>query len=180
VAPHGRIPPVIEGFTAHAAKDFPARARGYIVQGRTRPGDPRQLIEWIPVKKNILVIDDEKMFCLLLKKFLEKRGYNVKAVFSGADVVDQLWEKKYALVISDICMSEINGIEVLQKIRIAYPSTPVMMMSGNASSVALEQIKHFNAQKFIQKPFELRALLAEVEAIIGPGELDVEPPPASA
>ncbi len=123
------------------------------------------------LKKNILVIDDEKMFCLLLKKFLEKRGYNVKAIFSGTDVVDQLWEKKYSLVISDICMTELNGIEVLQKIRIAYPSTPVIMMSGNASQVALEQIKQFQAQKFIQKPFELKALLSEVESIIGvPGD----------
>jgi two-component system response regulator HydG len=131
------------------------------------------------LKKNILVIDDEKMFCLLLKKFLEKRGYNVKAIFSGADVVDQLWEKKYSLVISDICMTEINGIEVLQRIRFAYPSTPVIMMSGNASSAALEQIKQFNARKFIQKPFELKMLLSEVEAIIGPPDPpETETPPA--
>ncbi|MBI4869760.1 MAG: response regulator [Candidatus Wallbacteria bacterium] len=128
------------------------------------------------MKKNILVIDDEKMFCLLLKKFLEKHGYSVKAVFSGTDVVDQLWERKYSLVISDICMSELNGIEVLQKIRIAYPSTPVIMMSGNASPNALEQIRQFQAQKFIQKPFELKVLLSEVETIIGPpGEEGGEP-----
>ncbi len=126
------------------------------------------------MKKNILVIDDEKMFCLLLKKFLEKRGYAVKAVFNGADVVDQLWERKYSLVISDICMGEINGLEVLEKIRIAYPKTKVIMMSGNANQQAMDQMKEFQAEKFIQKPFELKFLVREVEQLIGPPEETTE------
>lgn len=121
-------------------------------------------------KKNILVIDDEKMFCLLIKRFLERRGYRVKAIFSGNDVVDQLWKKKYNLVISDICMSEINGLEVLEKIRIAYPATPVIMMSGNANEETLEKIKEFKANGFIGKPFELKDLLTEIQALIGPAE----------
>ena len=112
----------------------------------------------------ILVIDDEPSVRLLLERELTERGYQVTS--SGdperATEVDNLAE--FEVVITDVRMPGIDGLEVTRRVKAAYPQTEVILMTGYASLETAAEGMHLGAYDYIAKPFgNLDLVVASLE-----------------
>jgi DNA-binding NtrC family response regulator len=110
----------------------------------------------------ILVIDDEKAIRNTLKDVLEYEKYKVDLAEDGPSGLALFSEKKYDIVLCDIKMQKMDGLEVLQKIMEISTVTPVVMISGHGNiDTAVEAIKK-GAYDFLEKPLDLNRLLITI------------------
>lgn len=110
----------------------------------------------------ILVIDDERSIRNTLKDILEYEKYEVDLAEDGKKGLNLIRSNNYDIILCDIKMPEMDGIEVLQKIQILKPDIPVVMISGHGNiDTAVESIKE-GAYDFIEKPLDLNRLLITI------------------
>jgi len=112
-------------------------------------------------KPSILVVDDEEDILLLYKNLL-KNEYNLTVTKSGADAVRKASEKHYDLVILDVIMPEMNGMEVLKKIKEIDGSIDVIMVTASKEVKPAVDCLKFGAFDYIIKPFEVEDLLSTI------------------
>lgn len=115
-------------------------------------------------RARILVVDDEVGMCDFLRYLLEGEGYEVDDANSAAESLDKMAENTYDLVLADIKMPGIDGLEMLRQIKELDESTIVIVMTGYSSlETAIKAIK-YNAHNYLTKPFDdPDAVLAAVE-----------------
>lgn len=117
------------------------------------------------MEKLVLVIEDDKQICEMVKKTLIKEGYRVNTAFNGEDGLREFRSKDYDLVILDVMMPKLNGIEVLKEIRIKN-NTPIIILSAKDSDVDKAVGLGLGADDYLSKPFSLIELVARVQANI--------------
>lgn len=111
---------------------------------------------------SILIVDDERSIRNTLKEILEHEGYSVETAENGIIALEELKKTGYNLILLDIKMPQMDGIEVLKKIIQEYPDTSVVMITGHGDiETAVECIK-LGAFDFIQKPLDLNRILVTV------------------
>src|SRR6266540_3342628 len=106
-------------------------------------------------QKSILVADDDASIRSLLKQLLTDEGYSFSEAATGTEVVSQVGESSPDLVIMDVRMPEVDGIEALPKVKSASPRTSVLIMTAFGSSNAAIKAMELGAFDYITKPFEL-------------------------
>ncbi len=110
----------------------------------------------------ILVIDDERSIRNTLKDILQYEKYEVDLAEDGTRGLELLGKSEYDIVLCDIKMPGMDGIEVLEKIGAGHPDTPVVMISGHGTiDTAVESIKK-GAYDYIEKPLDLNRLLITI------------------
>jgi DNA-binding NtrC family response regulator len=110
----------------------------------------------------ILIIDDEKSIRNVLKDILQHEGYQVDEAPDGEQGIKQFSSKSYDLVLCDIKMPKVDGMDVLQQIMEMNPEVPVIMISGHGTiETAVEAVKK-GAFDFISKPPDLNRLLITI------------------
>ncbi|WP_086734714.1 cell cycle two-component system response regulator CpdR [Erythrobacter colymbi] len=112
----------------------------------------------------ILLAEDEEAMRAYLERALTNAGYEVSAVDRGTDAVPLLETGDYDLLLSDIVMPEMDGIELAQRCAEISPRTKVMFITGFAA-VSLRASREQPAAKVLSKPFHLRDLVLEVERV---------------
>lgn len=101
----------------------------------------------------ILIIEDDISFCKLLDKFLTKNAYTVTASYSAAEAKAALTKDNFDLVLTDLRLPDDDGIKLMGEIKISYPNTPVILMTGYSDvNTAVKAIKN-GASDYISKPF---------------------------
>lgn len=111
----------------------------------------------------ILVIDDQRAIRTSLKDILELEGHTIELAENGVEGIDKFNADSFDMVITDIKMPEMDGMEVLSKIMELKPETAVIMISGHGDiDTAVESIKK-GAYDFIEKPLDLNRLLITVK-----------------
>lgn len=124
--------------------------------------------------KKILVIDDEKDICTLLERFLIKKGFDCKAVHDEVYGFNLIKKNEYDLVITDLKLPTIDGIELLQKIKTLSPKTKVIIITGYSDiRTAVKAMKH-GAFDYVSKPLYPDELLATVQKALKAGEEQTE------
>lgn len=108
---------------------------------------------------SILVVDDEEKIRKSLSGLLRDNGYEVVTAGSGPECLQILSLQNIDLVILDIVMPEMNGIEVIEKIKKKYRETEVIMLSGQADKEKAIATFRLGAYDFIEKPFESSEIL---------------------
>ncbi len=122
----------------------------------------------------ILVIDDQRGIRATLKDILEMEGHTVALAEDGAKGVEAFGGGGFDLVLTDIKMPAMDGMEVLAKVTASRPDCPVIMISGHGDiDTAVESIKR-GAYDFIQKPLDLNRLLITIKNALEKGELVTE------
>ena len=114
----------------------------------------------------ILLAEDEDAMRAYLARALENAGYEVVAVDRGTAALPWLEREEFDLLLSDIVMPEMDGIELAQRCAEIAPQTKVMFITGFAA-VTLKASKEAPAAKVLSKPFHLRDLVLEVERMFG-------------
>ena len=112
----------------------------------------------------ILLAEDDESMRLYLSRALERVGYHVTAVDRGTAAVPLIESERFDLLLTDIVMPEMDGIELAQKAAAAAPTMRVMFITGFAG-VALKAGKKAPDAKVLSKPFHLRDLVAEVDRL---------------
>ncbi|KLI63623.1 cell cycle two-component system response regulator CpdR [Aurantiacibacter marinus] len=110
----------------------------------------------------ILLAEDDTAMRTYLKRALEQAGYSVAAVGSGTEALPLIQTEIFDLLLSDIVMPEMDGIELAQRCSDLSPSTKVMFITGFAA-VALRANRETPQAKMLSKPFHLKDLVLEVE-----------------
>ncbi len=104
--------------------------------------------------KDLLIVDDEPLVCESLKEMLDMEGYRVDAVLNGAAALEKLQEERYQLILSDIRMPGLNGIELLKELKGRSPDTAIIFITGHGHiEGAVEAIK-LGAYDYITKPID--------------------------
>jgi CheY-like chemotaxis protein len=105
-------------------------------------------------KKTILLVEDEYLLGQLLKLELEGAGFNVIDVAQGADAIKQLDECQIDAVVTDLFMPEMDGGELLKKMKAKGHDLPVIFLSATKDKQIIEDIKALGANHFIEKPVD--------------------------
>jgi two-component system cell cycle response regulator CpdR len=112
----------------------------------------------------ILLAEDEEAMRTYLARALTNAGYDVRAVDRGTEVIPLLERERFDLLLSDIVMPEMDGIELAQRCAEISPGTRVMFITGFAA-VSLRASREQPNAKVLSKPFHLRDLVLEVERV---------------
>ena len=115
--------------------------------------------------QRILLAEDDDAMRVYLERALVNAGYKVDSVDRGTAAVPLLVESDYDLLLSDIVMPEMDGIELAQKCNEVSPHTKVMFIAGFAA-VTLKASREQPHAKVLSKPFHLRDLVLEVERVL--------------
>lgn len=123
----------------------------------------------------ILAIDDQQLILLSLEKRLQELGYEVKTADSGKDGLALVKDFQPNLVIVDINMPDISGLDVVQEIRTSSAERiPIMVMSGNTDENVITKGFELDIDDYMKKPVSLNEIVARVKRIIGTPETTVE------
>jgi DNA-binding NtrC family response regulator len=120
-------------------------------------------------KLRIMVLDDEAIVCKRLKPALEKQGYEVDAFTQSSDAMEQLKEVEYDIIITDLKMKGIDGMQLLGEAKRRSPKTEVIVITGFATMETAKESFHKGVFDFIAKPFklsEIQEVVSRVEAKI--------------
>jgi len=113
----------------------------------------------------ILVVDDEERIRRLLKMYLEREEYQIEEAENGDEALEMALSKDYDLVILDIMMPGIDGVEVCKKLR-EKKATPVIMLTAKGEEANRVQGLEAGADDYIVKPFSPREVVLRVKAIL--------------
>jgi two-component system, chemotaxis family, chemotaxis protein CheY len=119
----------------------------------------------------LLVVDDDPEIRSTLKKLLELSGHQVELAASGREALQRLSEGGIELMITDIVMPDMDGLENLKTARSELPDLPIIAMSGGGSLKTenyLRLAQAFGARKVLQKPFDTQDLLKAVSELLEP------------
>ena len=119
----------------------------------------------------ILLAEDEQVIREYLARALERSGYEVVAVDSGTTAAPLLEAERFDLLLTDIIMPEIDGIQLAQYCNMVSPTTNVIFITG-FSGVALRAGASIQNAKILAKPFHLKDLVLEVERLFAKESCD--------
>ena len=115
-------------------------------------------------KERILVIDDEDFILQLARDILTKTSYEVKTVSDGNEGIRLLESRKFDLLLTDIRMPDISGLDVIKHVRTGNKEIPIIIITGHGTLETAVDALRLGAQGFLLKPFtpvELRAAVAD-------------------
>jgi len=114
------------------------------------------------MKQTILIVDDEESICQSLKAILSDEGHNVLVAASGEEALKIMEEDMPQLILLDIWLPGIDGLETLEKIKALYPNVIVIMMSGHGTIETAVKATKLGAFDFIEKPLSLDKVIIMV------------------
>lgn len=119
-------------------------------------------------REPILVVEDEPQIRALLKTALTEEGFKVIEAQDGTVALKELWKRKgkVAILVTDVDMGRMNGLELAESARAQYPEVPILFVSGLPMQPAeLERIAPRSA--FVTKPFTVKTLIKAVRKLTG-------------
>jgi DNA-binding response OmpR family regulator len=111
----------------------------------------------------ILLVDDEKEFVETLADRIELRDHKADVALNGEQALKKLDDQIPDVVVLDLKMPGIDGMEVLRRIRKAYPKVQVIMLTGHGSEKHEEEARKLGAFEYLQKPVDIETLMKKVK-----------------
>ncbi|MDP1854323.1 MAG: response regulator [Candidatus Omnitrophota bacterium] len=123
------------------------------------------------VTRRILIVDDDKLVLMTLKRLLSKEGYKISIALGGQAALNLICDNNYDLIISDLKMPGMNGVETVAAIREYLAKNnkkaiPEIFISAYVNEDIYQEALKLNAVEYLEKPFDIKALLQAVKKAI--------------
>ncbi|UQS81694.1 response regulator transcription factor [Bombilactobacillus folatiphilus] len=116
--------------------------------------------------KKILVVDDEPALVELLKYNLEQNHYFVVTAFDGQQALNQIAQQEFDLILLDLMLPKINGLQLMQQLRTRQNLVPIIILTAKDQADQKVQGLNLGADDYVTKPFEVKELLARINAVL--------------
>jgi DNA-binding NtrC family response regulator len=123
---------------------------------------------------SILIIDNEPRYCSMLKAALEMDGHQVDTAGDGDEGLDRFYAGMYSVVITDLKMPKMNGMEVLEFVKKRRPETEVLLMTAYATAQTAVEAMKKGAYDYLIKPFEIDELKLKIKHVLDNQNLQTE------
>ena len=123
----------------------------------------------------ILVVDDEESIRDLLRLVLTGEGYSVVTANDGEEAIEHLEAQRFDLVITDLVMPRVNGVEVLRAAKRIDSNFPVIVITGYPSVETMTELVRLGAGDYLTKPFNVDVVLVTVAKLLEMGRMSGEP-----
>ncbi|MGA2602700.1 MAG: sigma-54 dependent transcriptional regulator [Verrucomicrobiia bacterium] len=120
----------------------------------------------MPQRAEILLVDDEEALCTAAEKILAKEGYRVTSVNTAADGLAKFEREGYDLLITDLMLPDLEGIQVLKRAKELRPTVEVIVITGHATVEKAVEAMRLGAYDFIEKPLDRTALVKAVSKAV--------------
>lgn len=110
-------------------------------------------------KQSVLIVDDDPEFLKAMRKMFEKSGYSVALAGDGQEALDALAKDSFDLIISDVRMPHLNGIELMEEISRKRLDIPVIFITGYGEVESYMDLMNLGAYEYINKPVNSREIL---------------------
>lgn len=117
--------------------------------------------------KKIMVVDDEKIVCDMTKIILQKEGYEVETFTESLPALEAIRNKQYDLIITDLMMANVTGMDILREVNQLYPETKVIMLTAYATLDATIEAIRERIYDFFPKPVKIEELKKSVKKALG-------------
>lgn len=125
----------------------------------------------VPEKSRILVVDDNEEFCRNVKDIVELKGYTVATAYDGFKALELVKQNGFDLVLMDIRMPVIDGVETFKKVKKIAPDTPVIMVTAFAVEDLIREALREGAFGSLKKPLDFDKLFKLIEQATPDGKL---------
>ena len=112
--------------------------------------------------EKILLVDDDRVNLDVLSRYLGINGYDVEKATDGLHAIHTIENQNIDIVVSDIVMPNVDGLLLATYIKVHYPTTPVILMTGNAPERTIEIAERAGAKHLLIKPLQLHELLKKI------------------
>lgn len=113
-------------------------------------------------ENRILIVDDDPIICDILSEVLQVEGYAIKAVHKGEDALRQMAQEPHDLVLLDLLLPGMHGIQVFKEIKHQWPSTDVIIITGQGSKETAVEALRLGAQDYLTKPLSELDIVSQV------------------
>lgn len=117
-------------------------------------------------KLRILVVDDESIVRVSCKRILEPEGFHVDIAADGYEAIELIKKQAYDIIITDLKMPKMDGLEVLQWIKRNSPASKVVVITGFSTPEIAERSVEAGATKYLEKPFTPETLISVIQSAI--------------
>ncbi|WP_297334293.1 sigma-54 dependent transcriptional regulator [Flavobacterium sp.] len=121
----------------------------------------------------ILVVDDDTAFCVMLKTFLQKKGFAVTNAFSAGDAQEIISKKTFDVVLTDIRMPDSSGLEILKHVKQNAPATQVILMTGYTDIKTAVNAMKSGAFDYVGKPINPDEILHTIKQALAKNEVNI-------
>ena len=116
------------------------------------------------LKPRVLIVDDEERFRMTLSKLLKVKGLDVKALGSAREALEELTDASYDVILLDVKMPEMDGVQALAEIKKRDPQLEVIMLTGHASVDVAVEIMRLGGYEYLLKPCPIEDLMDKIDA----------------
>lgn len=114
---------------------------------------------------NILIVEDDKSIVKILTKYFEKHGMNVACIGAVEELDSDVLRNTPEIILLDFFLPNVQGFSLLERLRVKYPNSGIIVMTGNDDPVDKVVGLEIGADDYINKPFEMREMLARVRSL---------------
>ncbi len=121
----------------------------------------------LPIEKQkILIVDDDPSILELLNQLFQRKGYECRTAENGKKALELLETSPFTIVITDLIMPKIDGLELLKMVKESWPDTDVIVMTGYTKNFTYTDVIRAGASDFVHKPFTLDEIEAKLQRLI--------------
>lgn len=116
--------------------------------------------------RRVLIVDDNQDIRRALHDLLESQDYMVKSVRTGVEALEQVRDQRFGVVILDLELPDVNGLEVLRRLKEGDPTLPIIMLTATSNDADKTAALQYGARAFFTKPYSGHALISAVSEAI--------------
>lgn len=115
---------------------------------------------------HVLIVEDDKRVAELIGRVMQENSYRTTIAYDGQEALELVHSQDFDLIITDIILPKLNGVEFCRRVRVIKPHTPIIMLTALGTTNHKVEGLDAGADDYMVKPFEMKELLARVRAVL--------------
>ncbi len=122
-------------------------------------------------KTNVLLVEDEQTLAMIIRDTLTEQGFNLTLASNGVEGLKLFFEIRPDILVADVMMPELDGFEMVSKIRQTDKTTPILFLTARSAIKDVVEGFELGANDYLKKPFNMQELIVRIKALVGRAQL---------